>query len=82
MVEGLFQPTHLLIITVIVLIVFGPGKLAGVGGALGQSVREFKEGTREHPPILPSASPTIESAAATATEPAAPHIPGMRATDL
>ncbi len=82
MVEGLFQPTHLLIITVIVLIVFGPGKLAGVGGALGQSVREFKEGTRDQSPILQSASPTVESAATTATEPASANLPGMRASDL
>ena len=40
---GLFQPWHLLLILLIVLIVFGAGKLSQVGGALGQSVRDFKE---------------------------------------
>lgn len=39
---GLFQPWHLLLILLIVLIVFGAGKLGQVGGALGQSVKEFK----------------------------------------
>lgn len=39
---GLLQPWHLLLILLIVLIVFGAGKLGQVGGALGQSVREFK----------------------------------------
>lgn len=35
---------ELLIILVIVLIVFGPGRLAGTGTALGQALREFREG--------------------------------------
>lgn len=34
---------ELVIILVIALIVFGAGKLPGVGRALGQSIREFKE---------------------------------------
>ena len=33
----------ILIILVIALVVFGGGKLAGVGKALGQSIREFKK---------------------------------------
>ena len=40
---GLFQPWHLLLILLIVLVVFGAGKLSQVGGALGQSVKDFKE---------------------------------------
>ena len=39
---GALQPMHLLLILAIVLVVFGAGKLSQVGGALGQSVREFK----------------------------------------
>ena len=39
---GLIQPWHLLLILLIVLIVFGAGKLSQVGGALGQSVKDFK----------------------------------------
>ncbi len=37
----------LLMILVIVLIIFGAGKLPGVGGALGKSIRNFKESMRE-----------------------------------
>ena len=40
---GLLQPMHLLLILVIVLVIFGAGKLSQIGGALGQSVKEFKE---------------------------------------
>jgi sec-independent protein translocase protein TatA len=39
---GALQPVHLLLILAIVLVVFGAGKLGQVGGALGQSVKEFK----------------------------------------
>ena len=44
---GMFQPWHLLLILLIVLIVFGAGKLGQVGGALGQSVKEFKSTVNE-----------------------------------
>ena len=47
MIEGLFQPTHLLIILGIVLIVYGPGKLPEVGGAVGKAMREFRTGIKE-----------------------------------
>ncbi|GAB4426913.1 MAG: hypothetical protein Fur0044_24880 [Anaerolineae bacterium] len=35
-----------LIILVIVLIIFGPGRLAGAGTALGQAVREFSRAVK------------------------------------
>lgn len=38
----IFAPTHLLVIAVIVLIIFGPSKLGDVGGALGKGIRDFK----------------------------------------
>ena len=43
MFEGLFQPMHLIIILVIALIIFGPGKLPELGKGLGKSIREFKK---------------------------------------
>ncbi len=36
-------PTELIIILVIVLIVFGVGRLPEIGGALGKSIREFRQ---------------------------------------
>lgn len=35
--------TEILLILVLALVVFGGGKLAGVGKALGQSIKEFKK---------------------------------------
>ncbi|MGC9976173.1 MAG: twin-arginine translocase TatA/TatE family subunit, partial [Syntrophales bacterium] len=43
MFEGLFQPMHLIIILVIALLIFGPGKLPELGKGLGKSIREFKK---------------------------------------
>lgn len=38
---------ELIIILVLVLVIFGAGKLPQVGGALGKSLRNFKDGIRE-----------------------------------
>lgn len=43
MFDGLFQPIHLVFILVIVLIIFGPGKLPDLGRGLGKGIREFKD---------------------------------------
>jgi len=47
MFEGLFQPMHLLVILLIVLIIFGPGKLPELGEGLGKSIKEFKKAMRD-----------------------------------
>ncbi len=49
MFEGLFRGEHLLIILAIVVLVF-PGKLAGLGGSLGKSIRDFKKAVSEPDP--------------------------------
>ena len=43
MFEGLFQPMHLILILLIALVVFGPGKLPQLGEGLGKSIKEFKK---------------------------------------
>jgi len=43
MFEGLLQPTHLIIIMAIALLVFGPSKLGDIGGELGRGIRDFKK---------------------------------------
>jgi sec-independent protein translocase protein TatA len=43
----------LIIILVIALVIFGPSRLAGLGGALGKTIRDFRssmEGKEEDPP--------------------------------
>jgi sec-independent protein translocase protein TatA len=42
MIEGLFQPMHLLIIAGIALLIFGPKKLPELGKGLGDGIRGFK----------------------------------------
>ena len=42
MLEGLFQPTHLLLVFGIALLVLGPKKLPDLGKGLGESIRSFK----------------------------------------
>lgn len=65
---------ELIIIAVIVLLLFGPGKAADLGGSLGKSIREFRKATREDEPAstpapaLPSASssPAVPASASSA----------------
>jgi sec-independent protein translocase protein TatA len=45
--EGLFQPMHLLVILVIVLLIFGPRKLGDLGKGLGEGIRNFKSSLNE-----------------------------------
>jgi sec-independent protein translocase protein TatA len=46
MFEGLLQPTHLLVILVVGLFVFGPKKLPELGKGLGDGIRGFKRAMR------------------------------------
>ncbi|MGI8484188.1 MAG: twin-arginine translocase TatA/TatE family subunit [Thermomicrobiales bacterium] len=86
MIEDLFQPTHLIFIVIIALIVLGPSKLGDVGGALGRSVREFKQNTEgvvgessraEHVSVL-----TSRTAAQKPNISVASSAEGIHATDV
>ncbi len=52
MFEGIFRGEHLLIILLIVVLVF-PSKVAGLGGALGRTIKDFKKAMNE-----PETAPT------------------------
>ena len=54
MLEGLFQPMHLLVIFFIALLVFGPKKLPELGKGLGEGIRALKEGMKDNPPAQAS----------------------------
>ena len=43
MLEGLFQPMHLLLILGIALLFFGPKRLPELGKGLGTSIRDFRD---------------------------------------
>ena len=77
MIGGALQPWHLIVILVIVLIVFGPGKLPDLGQSLGRGIREFKssvKGEEDEEAVKPTAATTTTEppAATTATVADAP----------
>ncbi len=47
MFGGLFQPMHLIVILIIVLVIFGPGKLGDLGSTLGKSIKGFQKAMEE-----------------------------------
>ena len=44
---GRIGPVELIIILVIVMIIFGVGRLTDIGGALGKSIREFRKASSD-----------------------------------
>jgi sec-independent protein translocase protein TatA len=61
MFEGLFQPTHLIIIFAIALLIFGPRKLPELGKGLGEGIRALKEGMKDNPTASTEQSKNPES---------------------
>src|SRR5437899_1474107 len=65
-----FGPWELIVILLIVVVIFGAGRLSEVGGAVGKSIREFRKATSDDaaahastalPPVAPvaPAGPTV-----------------------
>jgi len=57
-----FGPLELIIVLVIVLLVFGPGRLSKIAGEIGSGIKSFKDGLGakdekkdENPPPKPDA---------------------------
>jgi sec-independent protein translocase protein TatA len=46
MIEGLLRPSHLLLVFVVAVFVFGPKKLPELGKGLAQGIRSFKDGIK------------------------------------
>jgi sec-independent protein translocase protein TatA len=49
------HPAYLIILLAVVLIIFGPGKLPELGGAVGRGMREFRKASDgiTSPPVEP-----------------------------
>ena len=47
MIEGLFQPMHLLLVAIVAMVVFGPKRLPELGKGLGEAIRGFKDAFHE-----------------------------------
>jgi sec-independent protein translocase protein TatA len=46
---GALQPLHLVLILIIVLVIFGAGRLTEVGGQLGKGIRDFRANAEDKP---------------------------------
>ena len=68
---GALQPGHLIVILVIVLLIFGPGKLPELGKAIGDGMRELKKATSGED----SSASTTAAASTSATATPAPAAP-------
>jgi sec-independent protein translocase protein TatA len=71
---GALQPGHLIVILVIVLLIFGPGKLPELGKAMGDGLRELKKATGgdEHKDAATAPASTTATAVAPPPAPVAP----------
>lgn len=49
-----FHPVWALILLVVILIIFGVGKLPQIGGALGRSIKEFRKSVSEDDEAKPA----------------------------
>jgi sec-independent protein translocase protein TatA len=65
---GALQPGHLIVVLVIVLLIFGPGKLPELGKAVGDGLRELKKATGDNE--KETAAGTTTAATTTTTAPA------------
>ena len=66
---------EIIIVLVVILIIWGPGKLPDVGAALGKGIREFRKASSDvHESVMKSATTTPAEPA-----PAAQMTPGVTA---
>ena len=63
---------EIVIVLVVVLIIWGPGKLPDIGGALGKGIREFRQASSE-------ARDTVVGATTSSPAAAAPVVPTVAA---
>ena len=56
---GICMP-ELLVVLVIILIIFGAGKLPEIGSGIGKGIKNFKKATKEPPEEIPSPDKTDE----------------------
>jgi sec-independent protein translocase protein TatA len=51
---GELQPTHILLVLFVVILLFGGSRMSAVGKGLGEGIRLFKKGLRDDAPEEPA----------------------------
>lgn len=80
-VRGIMElgPTELIIILVIVLLLFGPGRVGNLGGELGKAIHEFRKGVTEgadkKDEQTPLTEPSLPATTAAPTSDETPNAP-------
>jgi sec-independent protein translocase protein TatA len=80
------SPTEIIVIVLVALLIFGPGRIAGVGRGLGDGIRSFKDGLRgiadDEPATAKTAAPAkqvpLADGAPPVTQPAKAAEPARR----
>ncbi|MBN1261858.1 MAG: twin-arginine translocase TatA/TatE family subunit [Anaerolineae bacterium] len=57
-----FGPLELILVIVLALIIFGPGRVARLGSELGKGIRGFKDGLQPNKPKEDTETADIENA--------------------
>jgi len=66
--SGWTSPTHIVILLLIALLLFGAKRLPEIGRSLGAGMREFKDSLSGHEPSEPEQLPPAETPAQTPPE--------------
>jgi sec-independent protein translocase protein TatA len=69
---GTLSPVHWILVVLVILLVFGPSRLAGVGKGLGEGIRSFKRGLNTDDPENKSDDPKLTEKTADKSEPSKP----------
>jgi sec-independent protein translocase protein TatA len=72
-------PWELIVILLIVVVIFGAGRLAEIGGAVGKSVREFRHATQDPDQAAANTAPATTTAPAASAAPATTTAPAASA---
>lgn len=84
MIGDILQPTHLLFVLVVALLVLGPKRLPEAGRALGKGIRDFRSaisGEEDHHSAIPPQAPTVPAPAPPATAAQVPAEPAVASTE-
>jgi sec-independent protein translocase protein TatA len=66
---GTLSPVHWILVILVILLVFGPNRLAGVGKGLGEGIKSFKRGLNNDDPEPKPDEPKLTDKSADKADP-------------